>query len=140
MTPEVVTMNPLGFVSLERHVAAGYVPGDPKSPNPPAFIFRREHPGHAWLVAGSPLTTDEVTWLEVVDGNFVHVPLVPYVVEADAAIMVGFAWQLAALALGRLARPIYSMQLALARPAEDLYPTTQKQQVRVHAGLAVRIR
>jgi hypothetical protein len=118
------------FVDLEKtqRTSHGY-----------ADITRRTNVKGVWYVPKNPLTDAVQDWQIVLRGNFVEVPLVPYLVQPDMSRIIGFAAQLGFIVRSAFdGHAIEVVQFSIGVPCETV-AVQQATMWRVYFGAAVLI-
>jgi hypothetical protein len=97
-----------------------------------------------WLVAHAPISLGErIQWGPVRDGEYVHIPLIPYRTHTDANKAIKYAITLglrAGLDINVIpGRDIKQLCLVTGTVAEDLRESEGIEAIRFYLGLAIQI-
>jgi hypothetical protein len=104
-----------------------------------ADITRRDNTKGTWYVPKNPLTDATQAWQVVIRGNFVEVPMVPYLVHPDMSRIIGFAAQLGFIVRGAFdGHVIEKIQFSIGVPCETVI-VQQQTMWRMYFGAAILI-
>jgi len=118
------------FVDLEKtqRTSKGY-----------ADITRRDNVRGVWYVPKTQLTADTQGWQIVRRGNFVEVPLVPYLVQPDLSRVIGFSAQLGFTVRAAFdGHAIERIQFSIGVPCETVI-VRQETMWKMYFGVAILI-
>lgn len=89
-------------------------------PEHPVELVART-PGQTWLMAYAPVDFNkEIDWRRSVRGDFVSVPLVPYLTNPELDLSMGFMIQLGVYLTQSLKVPISRLHLAIGTPVSEI--------------------
>lgn len=88
----------------------------------PYDIIQRTPSDREWLIAATPIQFDQsLSWQNTIKGEYVHIPLFPYLTANRPTDVIGYAVQLGARTLYDLqGRKILRMHLAIGEPVNYL--------------------
>ena len=89
----------------------------------PADLVLRGHPSEVWYTPWSPLDfQNPPDWRYTKKGDFVHIPLFPYLVNTSPTDAIGYAFQLGVRAMHDLGgKPVRRLHLVLGEPAHQVH-------------------
>ena len=95
------------------------VPAATQAGNAPYDIVPRVASDREWLAAFSPVQFDsQIDWRNTVKGDYVNIPLFPYLAPNRPTDVIGYATQLGARILHDMqGRKVVRMHLSLGEPA-----------------------